>query len=93
MKIIKDGKLPERKPKATEVIYRHTCYKCGCQFECYEDETSTETKTYTEMSLFAFGAGRDIVTKTYVKVNCPFCDESNRLKTIDESRTWKPWDR
>ena len=44
MKIIQDGNL-----KKIQMQYRFECRKCGCVFECMEDEVKKESGRYNEI--------------------------------------------
>ena len=91
MKIIKEGKTITKPKEDIKHIYRMICKECKCEFECNEEEVEVEEYTNEEMSLFAFGAGRNINIYQCKTVQCPCCKKTISLEHKLLNSTWKPW--
>ena len=84
MKIIKEGKIPEKKIPKYGIFYKGKCNNCGCEFEAHEDEFLTKESLDPKLSINAYDieATFEIVKRELVL--CPTCGEEVIIKQTQE---------
>ena len=83
MKIIKEGKIPEKKIPKCGIFYRGKCSKCGCEFEAREDEFIVKEDTVPKIVPAAFTHIKFEIVKREL-VLCPTCGEEVIIKQTQE---------
>lgn len=77
MKIIKEGKIPEKKIPKYGIFYRGKCSNCGCEFEAHE----------SEFNILVLSSCIDhYVKQTNSYIKCPICEKEIKIKNVSKQR-------
>lgn len=82
MKIIKEGKIPEKETPQYGIFYRGKCSKCGCEFEAYEDEFIVKEYIDSTVSQTTCTIGITFEEVKKEVILCPTCGKEIIIKQI-----------
>lgn len=89
MKIIKEGKIPEKKTPQYGMFYRRKCDNCGCEFEAHESEFYNKEEIFrdSDFDILVLGSCIDYYVKqTNSYIKCPICEKEIKIKNVSEQR-------
>lgn len=89
MKIIKEGKIPEKEIQKYGLFYKGRCKNCNCEFEAQESEFYEEKREYNDIRFFNLYGGEDWTRETILCVNCPTCKEKIEIKVTNTEYGYK----
>lgn len=90
MKVIKEGKIPEKEIPKYGLFYRGHCEKCGCEFEAQENEFYEDTKEFFEPTVSLAVSGYKTRERN-IYINCPTCKEKIKIKNLEKETKTELW--